>query len=278
MDRALHSPLSSGAIHSAKERAKRSNERPMKIRVRALQESVGTGDEAVDFFEFCTAMADTGYLLDPAHFLVANGNARVCIPSVFCSGVRPAELPSCRAACLIRALTAPTDGGATRRRKASLTNSTDDISDFSEGFSDISEVPLATLPHMSSNPRKDFETLGEAAARLIGVMDARRKRVSGAQGRPDQIERGDTSGSYERNRITPDAGEIAPPKDLDARPDENGRDATTSVFQLRQPPALPGGKAVYRRPPSLPVFRAAANDDHAALRSMTGVSIRERNS
>ena len=76
----------------------------------------------------------------------------------------------------MRALTFPIAGGATRCRSALLAkHSTDCISDFPDDFSDISEFSFATLLDMSSNEReKGPETLGEAAARLLGRLEAQR--------------------------------------------------------------------------------------------------------
>src|SRR5262249_55122956 len=82
--------------------------------------------------------------------------------------VRLAVQWSRQAACVMRVFTGPRDGGAIRSRNANWTNSTLDISDCSERNSDFSDISCSMVVAMDNTPETEgFETLGEAAARLL---------------------------------------------------------------------------------------------------------------
>ena len=103
--------FNSGAIHRASERDQRSNERAIETRVRAIQESVGLGDELFIGAEFLTGIAETCLFLDRYHFVGADRNPGIGVPGVF----RPVEGPPERSgrAWRMRSFAEPTDGGAT---------------------------------------------------------------------------------------------------------------------------------------------------------------------
>src|SRR5690606_8859828 len=84
---------------------------------------------------------------------------------------RLADQPSLCVAWRRRAFTDPTDGGDKRSRSAYWANSTLDISDFSERFSDISEGSYDFLLIGGTCILKGawkVESLGDAARRLLG--------------------------------------------------------------------------------------------------------------
>jgi hypothetical protein len=82
----------------------------------------------------------------------------------------------------MRALIEPREGGATRSRRANWTNSTDDISDFSDSNLGISDTPAVMVFPMAGGGRRkdmnwrDAESMSDAASRLLRVLDERAKK------------------------------------------------------------------------------------------------------
>jgi hypothetical protein len=85
-----HSPLSSGAISKASHRADSINERAKEIRLRAIQESIGTVDDFGDRAEFFSAIAESRLFFDFSDFISADGYARIGIPRVSDAIISPA--------------------------------------------------------------------------------------------------------------------------------------------------------------------------------------------
>ena len=91
----------------------------------------------------------------------------------------------------MRAFTEPTEGGATLSRREDCTNSTLDISDFSDGYLAISDAPAVMLISMSNEQRKVIFTEQDIldAQRLLRVLVERseRNKASGSLKAPEQI-------------------------------------------------------------------------------------------
>jgi hypothetical protein len=86
-----HSSLSSGASHNANRVAERRHKRAIKIRILALQESVGAEDELFGCSEFFSAITESCCFLDFSYFVGPNGNPRIGVPSVLDAVCRPSK-------------------------------------------------------------------------------------------------------------------------------------------------------------------------------------------
>jgi len=76
-------------MKSASERAYRSNERAIHIRLRVIQEGISLADELFDFCEFLAAISKSCCFFDCPQFIRADGYARVGIPGISCPAITP---------------------------------------------------------------------------------------------------------------------------------------------------------------------------------------------